>query len=57
MRIRRTVAQEWELLNKRSYLYAGAGKGAPIATWKQAARANSEIVGVAMAILNDNLRF
>ena len=39
MRIRRTVAEEWESLNKRSYLYAGAGKGAPIATWKQAARA------------------
>jgi hypothetical protein len=39
MRARRDAAQDWERMNARSYLYAGAAKGATVAAWKQAARA------------------
>ena len=39
MRIRRQVARDWELANPRPYLYAGVGKGANVAAWKQGARA------------------
>ena len=39
MRVRRDVAREWERLHERPYLYAGVGKGANVAAWKQAARA------------------
>lgn len=39
MRARRDVAQVWERRNARGYLYAGAAKGATVAAWKQAARA------------------
>ncbi len=39
MRLRREVAREWERIHDRSYLYAGVGKGADVAAWKQAARA------------------
>ena len=39
MRIRREVATEWERLHDRPYLYAGVGRGANVAAWKQAARA------------------
>ena len=38
-KIRRKIAQEWEENNRRQFLYAGAGKGAEVATWKQAGRA------------------
>ncbi len=39
MRARRDQAQRWERYHGRDYLYAGEGKGADIAAWKQAARA------------------
>ncbi len=39
MKMRRAVAEEWERCNARPYLYAGTGKGADVAAWKQAARA------------------
>ena len=39
MRARRQIAQQWERANERPYLYAGAAKGAEVAAWKQAARA------------------
>ena len=38
MRVRRDVALRWEHDNRRPFLYAGAGKGAEVASWKQAAR-------------------
>ena len=41
MKMRRTAAAEWEKANERAYLYAGPGKGAEIAAWKQAARAEA----------------
>ena len=39
MRARREATRLWEAANERSYIYAGAAKGAHIAAWKQAARA------------------
>ena len=39
MKMRRTTAAEWERQNERCYLYAGPNKGAEVAAWKQAARA------------------
>ncbi len=39
MRVRRAVAREWERMHGRDYLFAGVGKGANVAAWKQAARA------------------
>ena len=39
MRVRRPVTLEWEGKQERKYLYAGAAKGATVAAWKQAARA------------------
>ena len=38
-RVRRQEATRWEIANDRPYLYAGQGKGANVATWTQAARA------------------
>lgn len=37
--MRRQLAAEWEEANPREYLYAGPGRGADIAAWKQGARA------------------
>ena len=39
MRARRDAAQQWERANARDYLYASEAKGATVAAWKQAARA------------------
>ena len=39
MRARRAEALEWERCNDRPDLYAGEGKGADIAAWTQAGRA------------------
>ena len=39
MRARHDVIRDWERANDRDYLYAGPSKGAQVATWKQAARA------------------
>ena len=39
MRIRLEVAKERQLANERKYFYAGPLKGANVAAWKQAARA------------------
>ena len=39
MRARRIYATTWERINDRSWIYAGVGKGADVAAWKQAARA------------------
>ena len=39
MRIRLPVAQKWLRENERPFFFASAGKGAPVATWKQSARA------------------
>ena len=36
MRARRKAARRWEELNEREWLYAGKGKGANVAAWKQA---------------------
>ena len=47
MRARRRQAQDWERAHPRPYLYAGQGKGAEVAVWKQAARA--ELAGTASA--------
>ena len=35
-RVRRRYAKRWEEKNSRCYLYAGKGKGANVAAWKQA---------------------
>ena len=39
MKMRRSAAAEWERANERSFLYACPSKGADVAAWKQAARA------------------
>ena len=39
MKARRDVGLQWERRQARPYLYAGERKGADIAAWKQAARA------------------
>ena len=39
MRTRRNVAKKWEEENKRTWLYAGKGKGANVAAWTQAVAA------------------
>ena len=39
MRARSIYAPQWEIANSSPYLYAGAGKGAEVAVWKQSARA------------------
>ena len=39
MRIRLAVAQTWQSAHERPYFYAGPAKGADVAAWKQAARA------------------
>jgi len=39
MRLRLDVAQEWMRQHERPFFFAGATKGATVATWKQAARA------------------
>ena len=38
-KLRRKVAAKWEHDTHREFLYAGTGRGAEVATWKQAARA------------------
>ena len=43
MRARRDVARQWERTTARPYLYAGEAKGATVAAWKQAARAELAI--------------
>ncbi len=43
-RARRAVATAWENRNARPYFYAGAGKGARPAAWKQALRAEAALV-------------
>ena len=40
-RIRAGEAQQWEAENERSYFYGGRGKGAMVAAWKFAARAEA----------------
>lgn len=45
MRSRRYIAQQWERANDRPYLYAGAAKGAEVAAWKQAVRAELAVRG------------
>jgi hypothetical protein len=50
MRARRDAAQEWERANARSSLYGGEAKGATVAAWKQAARAElANILGASYA--------
>ena len=39
MRTRRNLAKKWEAENKRTWLYAGKGKGANVAAWNQASAA------------------
>lgn len=47
MKLRRDAARRWEAANARPYLYAGAAKGATVAAWKQAARAElTQALGV-----------
>ena len=45
MRVRRIEAKAWEISCDRKYLYAGAGRGATVAAWKQAARADAAAAG------------
>ena len=55
MKIRRNVVTEWERNNVRDYLYAGKAKGADVAVWRQAARAemaNVHTVPYAQALLD-----
>ena len=40
-RIRAVSTKEWERSNDRDYLYGGEGKGAQVAAWKYAARAEA----------------
>jgi hypothetical protein len=39
MRARLEVVRTWQNKHERIYFYAGPGKGAKVASWKQAARA------------------
>ena len=39
MRARLPVVQAWQNSHERPYFYAGPGKGAEVASWRQAARA------------------
>ena len=39
MAVRMPVAQAWQAAHARPYFYPGTAKGADVATWKQAARA------------------
>ena len=39
MRARNEVVRKWERRNEYSWMYAGEGRGADVAAWKQAARA------------------
>ncbi len=39
MRVRRGAVDNWEADNERAYFHAGRGKGAHVAAWKQATRA------------------
>ena len=43
MRARRDVATSWERQHDRPFLYAGPAKGADVAAWKQAARAEHAV--------------
>ena len=43
MRARRDVATSWERQHDRPLLYAGPAKGADVAAWKQAARAEHAV--------------
>ena len=45
MRARRIAATDWERANSRDWIYAGVGKGADIAAWNQAARAEMAAMG------------
>ena len=45
MRARRISATKWERINSRDWIYAGVGKGADIAAWNQAARAEMAAMG------------
>ena len=55
MRIRLPVAQAWQAANDRPYFFAGEAKGADVAAWKQAARAEISAytkLGHALALLD-----
>ena len=43
MRMTLTVAQAWRSANDRPYFFAGEAKGADVAAWQQAARAEAGI--------------
>ena len=43
MRMRLSVAQAWQSANDRPYFFAGEAKGADVAAWQQAARAEAGI--------------
>ena len=45
MRVRRIEAKAWEISCDRKFLYAGADRGATVAAWKQAARAEVAAAG------------
>ncbi len=42
MRMRREQAQQWEHANSRDFLYAGKGRGAQVAAWQHAQRAEAD---------------
>ena len=39
MRVRLELAQAWQIAHERPFFYAGPRKGAAVASWQQAARA------------------
>ena len=43
MRIRLDVVRAWQSDNERPFFYAGPRKGAEVAAWKQAVRADVEV--------------
>ena len=56
MRVRLDVVRSWQQAHERPYFYAGPRKGAQVAAWKQAARAElarvSEHVDYAIVLLD-----
>ena len=51
MRMRLDVVRAWQAINERPYFYAGPLKGATVASWKQAARAEWAASSDAIAYL------
>ena len=55
MRVRLDVARTWQTENDREYFYAGPSKGATVAAWKQAARAELSSYSTSSEYVNNLL--